>query len=254
MSFKSCPRLALMWRSTSLLVSLCAGLVVAACSSDEGWLFDELVTVELKGPVTTYTLRAPFGAFYIRRDNDIDYANYRVSGLTSTGMYWHFESGEPWWLWLRNQDIPLDEIDDVELSANISPIFADFDVAKSAKEVYFDVHLNNTNSSTVPKLQRKIWNNSVSEYKDFDTTYYVIDEREPFDGSVIVCMDSAVYCSLRGARVRDTLRLDDIFVYKDDVANWKEYQHKAQMWVEQAIVDVKPTEEEKPNRWLFWRK
>ena len=255
MGFNVLPHHAPQWRWVKTLVCLCMGLIVSGCDSGSGWTFETPITVEIKGRVHTYSLRAPFGAFLINQSSDIDYANQRVSGLGSTRMYWHVDSGEPLWLWLYDNGKALNDSSHTRVSVWLSTINAGIDVAKTGKKSYFDAHLFSSSPELRPVLQGLVWNDSASKYKSYDSSYYVIEKREPFDGSVIVCRDTADYCTLYGASLRDKLKLGHISILQDDVANWKQYQHLVQARVEEALIDVRPTEKPKPkSRWLFWRR
>lgn len=227
------------------LVNSCVGPVVSDehRTTGEPLAFDTPWTVEVTGKETTYTLRAPFGTFLIDRSSDTDDKKRRTSGLKFVAMDWHYKTGEPWWLWLNDNGKPLNDMSEVRLSTSVATISADVDVAQSARTVHYDKWLKSTRPELRPVLQGPVWNGTATEHKSFNTTYYLIEQREPFDGSVIVCLDTSAYCDLHGAKVTDTLRLRSLMILKDDVANWKQYQQKAQKLVEQAIVDVRPTEE-----------
>lgn len=238
------------WRVGLVVVSLsllnsCVGPVISdePKTTTEPLTFETLWTVEVTGKDLTYTLRAPFGTFLIDRSSDTDDAARRTSGLKFVAMDWHYETGEPWWAWLNNNGKELTDMSEVRLSASVSTISADIDVAQSARTVHYEKPLKSTRPELRPVLAGPVWNGTATEHKSFNTTYYLIETREPFDGSVIVCLDTAAYCDLHGAKVTDTLRLRSLMIPKDDVANWKQYQRKVQKFVEQAIVDVKPTEE-----------
>ena len=94
----------------------------------------------------------------------------------------------------------------------------------------------------MPKLQGKVWNESADMYRSHSETYYVINDRKPFDASVIVCRDSAFRGEVLGAKATETLSLEHVSIAKDDLVNWRQYQEKLQRLVRQSIVEEKPTE------------
>lgn len=196
-------------------------------------------TVELVGKATTYELQSELGTFQIHRSNDIDYRERRVNGMKSLIMNWGYPSGEPFSLWLLRRPTGSDFREKNHLRVDLMVVAAELDTAQIAKEVYFDSRVESTRPELVPKEQGNVWDGIATKFRNFNTTFYLIEQREAMDGRVIVCDDSAEYCNLYGARVNETLWFNSIMIHKDEVANWKQYQHKARQLINKAIVNVR---------------
>ena len=230
------------WLSKAFMsVSLCVCLTSCDLVFGPELTSETIWTAEIIGKETTYVLRAPLGAFKILLESDINRRNRRSSAYSSIGMEWHYDTEEPLQTWLvRNGKTYGDDYKG--LTTQVSVVNAGTDTAEIGKQIYFSDRLNNSNPNYVPKLQGKVWNKSADMYRSHSQTYYVINDRKPFDASVIVCRDSAFRCSLHGAKATETLSLEYVSIAKDDLVNWRQYQEKLQRLVRQSIVEEKPTE------------
>ena len=197
-------------------------------------------TVSMQDEVTPYTFRGPLAMFRIHF-SQVASRRKLLANFTSAHsltMEWHFESGQPWVLWALDNRKNRSLDNEIKLYATVNIVSADTDTAAIAKSVYLDRRINTPNPAQAAKPMRKVWNNTASEFEGPGTIYYLIEDREQYDGQVITCDNGATYCSLRGARVTDTLELSSVLVLKEDVANWKQYQDKARSLIKQTIVDA----------------
>jgi len=197
---------------------------------------DSIWTVTMDDEATSYTFRGPLDMFLIHQS--LVTSRRKLTAHTqSLTMEWHYETGQPWRRWER-ENPEKDQIDNrVKLSASVDIVSADSDSAAIAKSVYWDGEFKNPNSAVNANHVSKVWNNTALKFERSYDTHYLIEEREPYDGSVIRCSTGAWYCSLEGARVNDTLELNHVLVWKEDVVNWKQYQNKARSLIQQAIVE-----------------
>ncbi len=183
-------------------------------------------------------LNAPFGAFKIHRASDIDYVNLTAKGISSVTMEYQFESRLPYHLWKNSPD---KQGDDIYTRTGVTPTGHGNNFALIMKKVYFDDFRDASKRGkevSLPQEVGPIWNNTAVKYEDFDTTWYVIEQRSDLDGVVIVCAHSAKYCELHGARASEMVGIASIFVPIADVGNWRDYQELIQEKVRSAIVSV----------------
>jgi len=193
-------------------------------------------TVTMDNEVTPYTFRGPLDMFLIHY-SEVTSLRHLTAEVSSLTMEWHYETGQPWRRWERENPKKTKIEDRVKLSASADIVAADSDRAAHAESIHLDHVINNPNPAVNAKPMGKVWNNTALKFERRSGTYYLIEEREPYDGRVIICSTGAWYCSLEGARVNDTLELDHVLVWKEDVMNWKQYQNKAQSLIQQVIVE-----------------
>ena len=234
--FKTVFCLSTLTKLSLIFVSVTA---LAGCNREvpTKYTWDTPWTVEVVNRDLKVVLEAPFGAFRIQRASDIDYANLRVEGLSSITMQYHVESRLPYDVW---KNMPNRTGDDIYTRADIITTDKGNNFGVIKKDVYFG-EWRNTNKrppDLIAKEVGSVWNNTAFKYENFDTTWYVIEERSELDGTVIDCRNSAVYCSLHGARATKTVGLTSLFVPISDVENWRDYQELLQEKVRSAILSV----------------
>ena len=198
---------------------------------------DGIWTITMNDEATSYTFRGPLDMFLIHRSLVTSHRHLTAHANSMT-MAWHYETGQPWRRWARENSTKPRSKKTIQLSADIDILPADFDSAAHAEFVHLDHVISNTNPSVNAKPMGKVWNNTALKFDRSYDTHYLIEEREPYDGRVISCSKSAWYCSLHGARVNDTLELDHVLVWKEDLTNWKQYQDKARSLVKQTMVNT----------------
>ncbi len=197
---------------------------------------DGIWTITMDGKAASYTFRGPLDTFLIHR-TEVTSLRKLTADVRSLTMQWHYETGEPWRRWERDNPEKNENDDQIKLSAEVDTVPADKDLAAQAEDIHLDHVINSTNPAQNAKLVGQVWNDTALKYERRYDTHYLIVEREPYDGRVIACDTGPWYCSLHGARVNDTLELGKIMVWKQDVENWKQYQDKARALVEKAIVE-----------------
>ena len=76
-------------------------IVLTGCNRETPtqYSWDTQWTVELVSSDVKVVLKAPFGAFDIHRESDIDYVNLIAKGISSVTMEYHFASRLPYQLW-----------------------------------------------------------------------------------------------------------------------------------------------------------
>lgn len=217
----------------------CLSIALAGCSPEPTkYTPDTPWTVELISGDIKAVLKAPFGAFEIPRAADIDYVALTAKGLSSITMQYHVESRLPYYVW---RNLPDKQGDDIHTYGWITPTGHGQNFAAILKEVYFDNMRDPSKRGKEVSLSQEvgpIWNNTAVKYEDFDTTWYVIEQRSELDGIVIICRNSAFYCDLRGARATEKLGMSSISVPIADVENWRHYQELIQQKIRSAIVSV----------------
>jgi len=197
---------------------------------------DSVWTVTMDKGAASYTFRGPLEMFWIHR-SEVTSRRHLTAYVDSLTMEWHYETGQPWRRWEReNPAKPLSK-QTARLSAKVDIVAADTDPTAIAKSIYWDSEINNPHPAVSNGIMSKVWNDTAIKFERSYDTHYLIEEREPYDGRVITCSTGPWYCRLEGARVNDTLKLNHIMVLKEDVMNWKQYQDKARSLVLQAIVD-----------------
>jgi len=197
---------------------------------------DGVWTITMDNKETSYTFRGPLDMFLIHYSVVTSHRKL-TADVNSLTMQWHYETGQPWRRWERENPKKNKNISRVKLAAKVDTILEGNDPVAIAESVYLDNAINNPNPAVRAKPMGKVWNGTALKFERSYDTHYLIEEREPFDGRVITCSASAWYCSLHGARVNKTLALEQIMIWKEDVANWKQYQDKARSLVQQVIVD-----------------
>lgn len=196
---------------------------------------DSVWTVTMEDETTSYTFHGPLDMFLIHK-SEITSLRKLTASTSSLTMEWHYETGQPWRRWARENPEKQQSTDTVQLSASVDIESADTDPAATAKLIYWDNEIKHANPAVNANQLSKVWNNTALKFERRYDTHYLIEEREPYDGRVITCTASPWYCRLEGARVNDTLALNHVLVWKEDVMNWKQYQDKARALIEQAIV------------------
>jgi len=197
---------------------------------------DTLWTITLEGKTTSSTFRGPLDVFLIHR-SQVTSRRHLTASMSSLTMEWHYETGQPWRQWARENPKQQQAANTVQLSASVDIVSADTDSAAIAKSIYWDNEIKHANPAVNANHISKVWNNTALKFERRYDTHYLIEEREPYDGRVIKCTASPWYCRLEGARVNETLALNHVLVRKEDVMNWKQYQDKARALIQQAIVE-----------------
>lgn len=218
------------------IVCFCLFILMAGCSPD--YTASTPWTVELESGDLKVVLKAPFGAFLIHRMADIDRYRFKVKGLSSVEMEYHYESRLPYWVWKNlpeNKGKDVYSKVDTSISANISPTQRGADYAVIYKKLYFDEKMLRVSP---PVEVGPVWNGKAIKYENFNTSWYVIQERTDLDGLLITCGNSSFYCRLRGARVTERVGIDSMTVPIADVENWRSYQQLIQEKVSASIVSV----------------
>lgn len=116
----------------------CLLIVLAGCNRETPtkYSWDTPWTVELVSSDVKVVLKAPFGAFNIHRESDIDYVNLTAKGISSVTMEYHFASRLPYQLW---KNLPNKQGDDIYTRTGVAPIGHGKDSALIMKKVHFDV-------------------------------------------------------------------------------------------------------------------